>query len=96
MIRRGQHNARSAAPISAAMFWYGAVNHCSCIRYCMRKVWLSWRAIQIMGPRFGGLVRGVDMTSPATSDRHAFTEVRKTAENAASDGFGSNFSGAAF
>ena len=28
--------------------------------------------------------------------RSAFIEVRQTAENAASDGFGSNFSGAAF
>ena len=36
---------------------------------------------------------GYDVTSYFQS---AFIEVRKTAENAASDGFGSNFSGAAF
>ena len=36
---------------------------------------------------------GYDVTSYFQS---AFTEVRKTAENAASDGFGSNLSGAAF
>ena len=35
-----------------------------------------------------------DMTSPATTI--AIIEVWKTAENAASDSFGSNFSGAAF
>ena len=36
---------------------------------------------------------GYDITS---CFRSAFVEVRKTAENAASDGLGSNFSGAAF
>ena len=35
------------------------------------------------------------ISSPATSDRHSSIEVRKTVENAASDGFGSNLSGGA-
>ena len=36
-----------------------------------------------------------DMTSPTTSGRH-LSKLKKTAENPASDIFGSNFSGAAF
>ena len=37
----------------------------------------------------------LDMTSPATSDLH-ISKFKKTTENAASDSFRSNFSGAAF
>ena len=36
------------------------------------------------------------MTSPASTSGRHFFEVRKPADNAASDGFGSNFNGTAF
>ena len=48
----------------------------------------------VVSGRLQNIGPNTDMTSPSTCDR--YLSKLKTAENAASDGFGSNFRGAAF